>query len=69
MLDRRREIYETLTTEEKAEFRENIRLFRHPDFSKKGTFHDMKEGGNESDPYSTYSGAFKNHIYFLTLHS
>ena len=63
MLDKKREMYEALTPEEKAQFKESIRLLRHPKhFKKKGEFHHIKEPQNENDPYSSYTAAFKNHI-------
>ena len=63
MLDKKREMYEFLTAEEKAEFRESIRLFRHPKYSKnKGEFHHTSEPQNQDDTYSLYTAEFKNRM-------
>jgi hypothetical protein len=50
LLDKKREMYEYLTDEEKAQFKESLRLFRHPQFSRKsGMFYTTSGISNEND--------------------
>ena len=47
-------MYEYLTDEEKAQFKESLRLFRHPQFSKKsGMFYTASGISNEDEKFST----------------
>ena len=63
MMDKKREMYEVLTPEEQAEYKDSIRLFRHPDFAKKsGNFHDLHGNVVDNDPYSSYTSAFKKRM-------
>ena len=63
MMDKKREMYEVLTPEEQAELKDSIRFFRHPDFAKKsGNFHDLHGNDVNTDPYSSYTSAFKMHM-------
>ena len=39
-LDEKRKMFDHLTAEEQAQFKESIRLFRHPKFSQAGLFYD-----------------------------
>ena len=56
-------MYEFMTPEEKALFKESIRLFRHPSFAKSGgNFYQANEQQNDTDPYNSYAEAFKKHI-------
>merc|ERR550539_775833 len=60
MLDKKREMYEVLTPEEKAEFKDSIRLFRHPKYAKNnGEFYQTSE---EQMGYDSYSKAFKKYL-------
>ena len=59
-MDKKREMYEALSPEERAEYRDSIRHFRHPDFAKKsGKFYDLDGNEVEKDPYGTYTSAFR----------
>ena len=60
MLDKKREMYEVLTPEEKAEFKASVRLFRHPKYAKNnGEFYQTSE---EQMGYDSYSKAFKKYL-------
>ena len=56
-------MYEYMTPEEKASFKESIRLFRHPSFAKKsGEFYQTNDPQNHDDPYNSYTDALKKHM-------
>ena len=63
MMDKKREMFEVLTPEEQADLKDSIRFFRHPDYAKKsGNFHDLNGNVVDTDPYSSYTSAFKMHM-------
>ena len=56
-------MYEFMTPEERAEFKEAIRLFRHPSHAKKtGLFHNAEGKSSDSHPYTSYKEAFKKYV-------
>ena len=63
MMDKKREMFEALTPEEQAEFKDSVRYFRHPDFAKQsGNFFDLNGNTIKENPYSTYKSAFQMHM-------